>query len=219
MDSLFIPAKSDIHVILPKSLIYLLKNKNVSLVTTIQHLHEMEHVKEQLEKSAAEVQIAGQILGCNASATTKVDMNTDIYLYIGSGRFHPLQVAYNTGKNVICMNPFSEEFSEITEDEISAYKKNKKIARTTFLSSDIIGILVSTKPGQNKLSSALSLKKKLHKKGKKAYIFLAETLNPNDFENYREIQCLINTACPRINEDHYPKKVIDIEDALAAFSG
>ena len=68
-----------------------------------------------------------------------------------------------------------------------------------YLSSKEIGIIVSTKPGQNKLKKALELKKKI--KDKNCHIFLADTVNPAEFENFPFIECWINTACQRFADD------------------
>ncbi|MFA5084489.1 MAG: diphthamide synthesis protein, partial [Candidatus Paceibacterota bacterium] len=63
------------------------------------------------------------------------------------------------------------------------------------------GILVSTKPGQNKTKQALALKKKLEHEGKKAYIFSFDNFDINQLENFPEIKCWINTMCPGLSRE------------------
>ena len=70
-----------------------------------------------------------------------------------------------------------------------------------------IGIIVSTKPGQERLKKAFDLKKRI--KDKNCYIFAADTINPAEFDNFNFIECWINTACPRFADDK--KGVINYE--------
>lgn len=196
MKTLFIEAKStaDIKPVIEKSLKLL--PKKVCLVTTVQHKHNLKKIKEIINKSGKKAIIGGQILGCDVSAAKKIKDKIDAFLYIGSGEFHPLGVALETNKKVIIANPLSKQVSEIKKADIDKYKKKQKGALIKFLSSKTIGILVSLKPGQNKLKQALKLKKNL--KNKKTYIFIADTIDLNQLENFPFIECWINTACPRL---------------------
>ena len=81
-------------------------------------------------------------------------------------------------------------------------RKKGKLLR--FYSAKSYGILVSTKQGQYKLKKALELQKKL----KNSFIFIFNTLNLNELENFPDIDCWINTACPRIEG----KSIINLED-------
>jgi len=74
-----------------------------------------------------------------------------------------------------------------------------------FYSADNIGILVSTKPGQNNLKEAIELKKKLKKN---CYIFVSDMINEAELENFPFIQAWVNTACPRIEG----KNIVNAED-------
>ncbi|MBW2977209.1 2-(3-amino-3-carboxypropyl)histidine synthase subunit [Candidatus Woesearchaeota archaeon] len=196
MKGLFIEAKytGNIKPVIGKSLKLL--PKKVGLVTTIQHKHQLKQIKEIVEKAKKKAVIGGQILGCDVSAAKKIKNKVDAFLYIGSGEFHPLGVALETNKKVIVANPLSNEVSELKKQDVENYKKKQKGALIKFLSSKTVGILVSLKPGQQKLEQALGLRKNL--KNKKAYIFIADTLDLNQLENFPFIECWINTACPRL---------------------
>ena len=65
-----------------------------------------------------------------------------------------------------------------------------------FLNSKKVGILVSLKPGQERLKEALKLSKKLEKE---AYLFLFNNISPAEFENFPQIGSWVNTACPRLD--------------------
>ncbi|MBW2996187.1 diphthamide synthesis protein [Candidatus Woesearchaeota archaeon] len=193
MEMLFIEAKSkaDVKKAVEKAMKYL--PKKVGIVTTAQHKHKLKEVKKILEEKGIKAEIGGQVLGCDASAAKKI--KADVILYVGSGRFHPIEVQLETGKKVVMANPLTNEAKVLEKEEVEKLKKQQKGALMKFLSSDNIGIIVSTKPGQEKLKKAMELKKRL--KDKNCYIFLADTINPAEFENFPFIECWVNTACPR----------------------
>jgi diphthamide biosynthesis enzyme Dph1/Dph2-like protein len=65
----------------------------------------------------------------------------------------------------------------------------------------MVGILVTTKPGQNQSKGVELLREKLEKAGKQVFIFLADEINFGSLENFNFIEVWINSACPRIVED------------------
>ena len=199
METLFIEAKSglDLAEVLKKVKV---KGK-VGLVTTVQHLHKLKDAKKIIKDSI----IGGQILGCDVSAAERIKDKVDVFVYIGTGAFHPLGVALKTGKDVIVANPLTNQVSKVSKKDIENYRKKVKGLYLRFLNAKKIGILVSTKPGQHHLRQALELQKKLKKP---SYIFLANNFSENDLENYPDIDIFINTACPRIEF----KKVVNLED-------
>lgn len=200
MKLLFIPAKAkvDLSEILKK---IKLKGK-IGLVAAVQYVHTLEEVQKHVPDSI----IAGQVLGCNAEQPYKVRDKVDAFLYIGSGRFHPIAVAMITKKPTYIANPITNEFSEISQKEIDDYQKKKKGKQLMFLSAKKVGILVSMKPIQQLYQKALELKQKL--KDKESFIFVTNTFDASQFENFNDIDCWINTACPRIEG----KNIINLED-------
>ena len=206
MESVFIEAKSDLDIskAVKKAIKYL--PKKVGIVTTAQHKGKLKEIKKILEEKGIKVEIGGQVLGCNAKNAVKVNSKVDAFLYVGSGRFHPIQIQLETGKKIVMANPFVDEVKVLEKEEVEKLKKQQQGALIKFLSSDIIGIIVSSKPGQNKMKKALELKKKMKKK---CYIFIADTINYNELENFPFIQCWINTACPRFADDK--KGVVNYE--------
>ncbi|MBN2111578.1 diphthamide synthesis protein [Candidatus Woesearchaeota archaeon] len=202
MRTLFIEAKSNAELKLSKEQIKKLPKK-IGIATTIQHLHRIKEVQKQIPGSI----MAGQILGCNASSARKIKNEVDAFLYVGSGVFHPIEIAIETGKEVFCFNPFTKVLSKIDEKEIGKYRKKKMASLARFLSSEKIGILVSTKPGQNRMKDALKL---AERKDREYYIFAFDTLNELDLENFPFIKCWVNTACPRIADEK--ARIVNIDD-------
>lgn len=199
MKTLFIEAKSkiDISEVIKK---VKLPGK-IGLITTVQFLDQLPNVKKILKDSIS----GGQILGCNISNAEKIKDEVDCFLYIGDGQFHPLIVAVKTGKEVYVANPLANKVSKIDKKDVGDFKKRQKGALLRFLNAEKIGILVSTKPGQYNLEKALKLKKSLKKE---SFIFIFDTLDLKDLENFRNVDCWVNTACPRIEG----KNIINIED-------
>jgi 2-(3-amino-3-carboxypropyl)histidine synthase len=218
MKTIFIPAKYTGKIDFSKIQLDKLPVK-VGIVTTAQFLDKTTEIKQYLEKNNKEVFIvkdkqknAGQLLGCDVGAAIKIQDKVDAFLYVGSGSFHPLGVALKTNKVVFQFNPVSNIFSKLDEKEIENYNKAKKSRYVRFLSADNIGILVSTKPGQNSYSKAVEIKEKLEKKGKKCFIFVFDTLDANEMENFPFIDFWVNTACPRIADDKDKKNVIGMDE-------
>jgi len=202
MKTLFIDAKSDADISIPKDQIKKLPKK-VGIATTIQHLHKIKDIQKQIPGSI----IAGQILGCSAEAAKNIENKVDAFLYIGSGEFHPLEIAYETKKEVFCFNPSSKKLSKITQADVQRHEARKRTSLIKFLSADKVGIMVSTKPGQNRMEDAEKLSKR---KDKEYFLFAFDTLSELDMDNFPFIQCWVNTACPRI-ADGKPN-IINIDD-------
>ncbi|MBW2985978.1 2-(3-amino-3-carboxypropyl)histidine synthase subunit [Candidatus Woesearchaeota archaeon] len=202
MKVLHIHAKSKAEVKLSESALNALPAK-LGVVTTIQHLHKLDEVIAQLKSGVK----GGQVLGCNVDSAKQISDKVDAFLFIGSGEFHPVAVALGTGKKVFKWNPFTEQLSVVQDEEVEKYKKRKKASLVKFLSSDRVGVLVSTKHGQSRFDEAQKL---ADKKDKKYYLFAFDTLNISDLENFPFIQVWVNTACPRIADEK--PNIINIDE-------
>lgn len=208
MQTIFIEAKSTAPVLqVVKKIIDKLPDK-IGIVTTIQHLYKIKEVEKFLQENHRHPIIAGQILGCNADAAKKIQNQVNAFLYIGSGEFHPIHVAIETGKKVFIANPISGGTSEIKQEDLEKIRKSDKVAMSKFMFAKEIGILVSTKPGQENLKKAIELKNRL--KDKNCYILIADTIDFSQLENFNFIECWVNTACPRIKQDR--KDIINLKD-------
>ena len=213
MKTLFIEAKYQGKIDTNKLKVDSLPEK-IGLITTVQFVDYLDKIKTHLEKKGKKVLVGkgkqkypGQILGCDAKSPLEIQNKVDAFLYIGTGRFHPLIVGVKTKKPVFTFNPISGKLSKLENKDIENYKKRKKSALVKFLSSDIIGIIVSTKPGQYYDIKKLKLEKKYPKK--EFYTFITETIDYNQLENFPFIQAWVNTACPRIEEDI---RIVNVED-------
>jgi diphthamide biosynthesis enzyme Dph1/Dph2-like protein len=186
--TLFIPAKSKHKIKLPD--ISGLP-KNLALVYSIQFKDQAEKIKEKISKSKNLVLFA-QVLGCTQ---LKAPKKAQAILLIGQGKFHAAGLAIENKIPVYIIN--SRKIEKITSQDIKKIEQKQKIAYLKYLNADKIGILVSAKPGQQNFKKALRLKK--DQKSKDSYLFIANELNTNEFENFPQINSWINTACRRMD--------------------
>jgi len=196
--TIFIPAKS--KATLNKSKIKDLSKKlpkDLAIAYSIQY----QELAFEIRKILANHNITSiiQILGCSQP---KFPKNTKAVLLIGSGRFHAVSLAYETKLPVYILE--KNQLTNISEKDIELYEKKNKASYVKFLNANNIGILISTKPGQENLKRALNLKKKLKKN---SYLFISNAINISEFENFA-LDAWINTACPRIDMD---SSVINID--------
>ncbi len=201
MNVIFVSAAYKKHFSISNSFIKELPNR-VGLVATIQFLGFLNSIKKEIEKNGKKAIIGGQILGCDSNNALKIKDKVDCFLFIGSGKFYILRIAMNLDREmpIFNLNPLSSELTKFDWQEIRKLKQKQKAQEIRILSADRVGIFVSTKSGQLHLDRALKIKEDLEKKDKKAYIFMADLLDQNQFENF-DVQAWVNTACPGLFYD------------------
>ena len=231
MRVIFVEAHYNVDLLMPQDVLDKLKEfsgkfgRKVGLVTTVQHWLKLNELKEQLKKEGFDVFTSrgnrakheGQILGCDVAAATNIKDKVDFFIYIGTGRFHPIAVSVFTDKPVLKYDPFSKDIKELKSGEVDLYKKHIRAGQVVFLNSNKIGILMSEKSGQKNFNLAMKLKELLEKKGKKAYVLAFDTLDFSQLENFPFIECFVNTACPRLIDDYskFPKPVVNASDIIS----
>ncbi len=222
----YIPYRVDIDLSSLTKAVEELKKRKVekfALVTTVQHSHQIKEMKEFFEKQGLSpftsrgfwAREEGQILGCDVKAG--IIEGVENVLYVGTGLFHPLAF-YGVEKRVFVFNPFSKEFSEITE-RIKRAEKTRKSLITRALYANKFLILVSTKPGQHYPKRALWVKKELEKVGKEALIVVSNTFDKDSLFNFMA-DAYVNTACPRIMDDFeaYEKPILNLDMVVELLS-
>ncbi len=204
---LFIEAysKIDINNILIKSLKFLQNYKKIGVVTTIQHLHLINQMKDLLTQNGKEVVTKegagtkkGQVLGCNFSAIKDVD--ADAFLFVGSGNFHALGITLFTEKPVFIADPYMNEVRTIEEFRGKILRiRFAKITKAA--DAQKFGIIVSSKRGQFRLDLAKSLKNMINKEKKEAFIIMLDNVSPDLLLPYMDLDAFVVTACPRVAID------------------
>ncbi len=208
--TIFIEAHSKVDVTpaVEKALPHL--EGTVGLISTAQHIHKLDEVKEFLSEKGLKTIIGrgkgrtahdGQVLGCNFSSATSISSDVDCYLFIGSGNFHAIGVAIATQKPVFIADPYLNEVREIEEEKDKLMRqRHGAIARAR--NADSYGILVGTKPGQIRLQLAYDLNEVAEKHGNKAYILVMHEFSPMNLKPLK-LDAYVSTACPRIAIDEY----------------
>ncbi len=195
--------------LLPQSLSHINGYKRIGLVTTIQHVHQLDAIRSFYESSSHEVVIGkpygfakarGQILGCDVGSAASIDSKVDAIVYFGGGIFHPLGAVLATKKPFFVIEPFQgtiERFDGYRE----LYAKRRRARILRALDAKSIGILLTTKNGQHNESLARLLKARIEKAGMSAGILVAGTFDFESLDNMLEFDAFVNTACPRIAVD------------------
>ncbi len=165
--------------------------KKLAIAYSIQYKKLAEQIKNSLSLTH-EITKFIQVLGCSKP---KFPKNTKAILLISNGKFHAVSLSKESKLPVYLLD--NNNFSLINEKEIKKLEQKRKTSYLKFLYAEKIGILISTKYGQQRLKKALTLKNKL--KQKKKYFFIANEINIKEFENFPHIQSWINSACPRID--------------------
>ena len=180
--------------------------KRIVLVTTVQHIPQLNKMELFLEKAGKEVligkggsaQYSGQVLGCDGGSASSVAKEADAILYVGDGKFHPTGI--KSTLPIFALNPHTGICVQKNED-VEKLQKRKQGAMIKLLECKTFAILLSTKIGQFALASAQNAKKKLNEAGFVAEIMVSNEFNPVSLANFPQFEGYINTGCPRISED------------------
>ena len=203
-----------------------LKKKNftkISLVTSSQYIHSMQKVKEIFEYHGYEVVIGrgkghlndGQVFGCEFYPVYHTKDQVDAYLFLGQSIFHSASVAIVTQKPTFMLDPYFNEYSEISD---IARKLEKKAILTVYKAQDAktIGIIIGLKEGQFANIKALELKRLLELAGKKIMLIAMTEITDERLLSFEDIDAFIQVACPRIGTDnHFHKPVLSVPQAIS----
>ncbi|TRO49377.1 diphthamide biosynthesis enzyme Dph2 [Candidatus Bathyarchaeota archaeon] len=191
--------------VVEKAIPLLSKYDKIGLVTTVQHVHTLDAVREILVRDGKTVVVgdagrmpySGQVIGCDYSNVKSVANGVDVFLFIGGGRFHALGIALNTSKPTIIADPYENTAYSITEDAKRVLKQRYACIEEAG-HAKTFGILIGLKIGQKRLDEALKIKETAEKNGKTAFLFAVRELSPETFMEFPSIDAYVNTACPRI---------------------
>ncbi len=201
----------------------LLKGKTVSLITDSQHLHQIESVKNVLEKNNVIVKIGkgkgqlndGQVFGCEFYPASETMGDVDANIFLGQSNFHAAGVALATNKPTYVIDPYFNEVREIS-DFAKKLKKRSTLAIYNAVDAQTFGIIVGLKEGQLSKLTALKFKKELESKGKIVHLIALTEVTNERIRNLKGIDAFIQVACPRISTDNeFDKSVLSTPQATA----
>ena len=201
----------------------LLKGKTVSLITDSQHLHQIEYVKNVLEKNNVGVKIGkgkgqlndGQVFGCEFYPASETMGDVDANIFLGQSNFHAAGVALATNKPTYILDPYFNEVREIS-DFAKKLKKRSTLAIYSAAEAQTFGIIIGLKEGQLSKLTALKFKKELESKGKTVHLIALTEVTNERIRNLKGIDAFIQVACPRISTDNeFDKPVLSTPQATA----
>lgn len=187
--------------------------KRIGIVTTAQHQHKLQEMADAMKAAgfepivgAGDNRLAGyaQLLGCNFTAGTSIEDDVDGFVYVGSGDFHPIAIAWGTEKPVVLADPYSNEVRTI-DHVIDQLMRQRFAAIQRANGAQAFGILVGTRVGQERLKLAKGLKKLLEQHGKEAHLIALDFFSWDNLQYFRHLDALVNTSCPRITTDDYAR--------------
>ncbi|HEV8049842.1 MAG TPA: diphthamide biosynthesis enzyme Dph2 [Thermoplasmata archaeon] len=195
--------------------------RRLGLVASVQHLDLVPPFVAALERRGYVVrqgtgdrrlQYPAQALGCNYTSAEAVEGDVDAFLFLGTGRFHPLGLAFAVTKPVWSLDPLRDEVEPPIDR--SALVRKRQLLVATCRNARRWGILVSTFAGQNRTATALALQSRARARGFDAELFVGDRIDPRDLLG-RDVDAYVNTACPRIaldDSDLYPKPVLTVPE-------
>jgi 2-(3-amino-3-carboxypropyl)histidine synthase len=197
---IFEPYRVDFDPAVLEKALPLLTRTTVGLVTTVQHVHLIPAMEAFLRSRGIEARVSpgsgrtphpGQVLGCCFSAA-RIPGAEEI-LFIGTGVFHPVGMALTTGLRVIALDPLTGTAQEVNGD---ALRRRRFATMEKARGAGAVGIIVSTKQGQQRLDLA----RRLVSLSPSAVIVTMREVSPDELLNLG-FAAYVNTACPRLAYD------------------
>jgi len=217
-------AKIGIKEALKEALPYLESWSKIGLVTTVQHIHQLDEAKNMLEDAGKTVFVgeadpakhSGQVIGCDFGNAQSVSDKVEAYLFVGGGRFHAMGVALATGKPTVIADPY-EKVAYPIQDQARRVIMQRWGNISEAKEAKSFGVLISLKSGQMRLRAAMDIKEKLEQHGLKATLFALREVTPSALMQFPSIDAFVNTACPRLSLDdapHFGKPLLYLNEAL-----
>ncbi|MGA7923225.1 MAG: diphthamide biosynthesis enzyme Dph2 [Thermoplasmata archaeon] len=197
--------------------------RRLGLVASVQHLDLVDPLIEELARVGYVVRTkmgdrrlayAAQALGCNYTGAESLASEVDAFVFLGTGRFHPLGLAYSVDRPVFSLDPLQATLDPPLDRTRLIRDRLLMVARAR--DAQRFGILVSTFVGQNRSSMAQALQRKLLTHGREGEILQFGRLESGDLIG-RAVDAYVNTACPRIALDDwalYPKPMLTPPELL-----
>jgi len=197
----------------------------LGLVASVQHLDLLPRLTLALQAHGITLQTGtgdhrlsypSQALGCNYTSAQSISATVDAYLFVGTGRFHPVGLAYAVGKPVWSLDPLQNRLEPPIDRASLVRDRQLLVARA--MDARTFGIIVSSFSGQNRSAMAAALVDRARRAGRSAEILVADRVDPRDLEG-RNLDAYVCTACPRIALDDYrlyPKPMLTPPEFLMA---
>jgi 2-(3-amino-3-carboxypropyl)histidine synthase len=199
--------------------------RSLGLVASVQHLDLVEPLREALGRRGYQTRVGegdrrlaypAQALGCNYTGAEAIVEKVDAFLFLGTGRFHPIGLAFAVDRPVHALDPVQVELALPLDRARMIADRQIMVARAH--SARRFGILVSSLVGQDRSPTARALQRKAEEHGREAEVLQFGRLDPADLVG-RDFDAFVNTACPRIALDDselYPLPMLTVPEFLMA---
>jgi len=215
--------KTDLKELLTKLIPNIKEFKKLGLVSSIQHINQLENIKSTLELQNKEIIIPnkkgyshydGHVVGCEYNSLKVIEDKVDAFLVIGN-RFHSLGAALSVKKPVFLIDTYNQEILDMSKFKDKILKQ-RAIAISKVKHARSIGIIIGTKPGQI-FGNFKVIKDKFKKLGKEVTVVTMNEITQDKLTNLYNIEAFVELACPRIAvEDYgkYDKPIITFKESL-----
>lgn len=199
--------------------------RRLGLVASVQHLDLVAPLVDRLTERGYSVRVGSggprlrypaQALGCNYSSAETVANEVDAFLFLGTGRFHPLGLAFAVDRPVWSLDPLQATLEPPIDR--AALIRRRQLLVASVRDARRWGVLVSSFSGQHRPTMAHALVRHAVARGREAHLLTFDRLDPRDLEG-RDLDAYVNTACPRIALDDsalYPKPMLTPPEFLMA---
>ena len=180
--------------------------KIIAILFKSDDMRQIKHIEEM------------EVLGCEREKIKEVGKKVEAFMVVSPGLFYGLGPAIWTDREtyiidlykqqVVNMRKYAKKYLSLIAYNISKIKD-----------ADNIGVIIVLKSGQFNFRTAMNLKRKIEKLGKRVYLITMEELTPEKLRYFIDIDLFIQTGCPRIsidNLDIFDKPVLNVEQALIA---
>jgi 2-(3-amino-3-carboxypropyl)histidine synthase len=173
--------------------------QKVGIVTTVQHIHNIDRIAQVLkdagkepviQKGDSRITYPGQVLGCNFTSAPK---DVDSILFVGTGNFHPMGIRLATNIPVISADPFTNEARAVDVERIL---RQRYAVISKAMDAKKWGIIIGMKSGQKRLDMALKLKELA---GDAVLISIHE-ISSDRLLSFK-VDAYVSTVCPRVAID------------------
>lgn len=203
------------------------KYNKIGLLSSVQFVKSLSNIKKFLEDNGKQALIGkgrndgralydGQILGCDLAPALAIKDKVECFLFVGSGKFHALGADLKTEKPIFVLDLEKKEINKMDSEK---FLKQRYIAIALAKDARTFGILVSTKRGQMNAKGAEHIKKRLESQGKRAFIIAFDEIKSEKLEGVG-LDCLVNTACPRIaieDRTSFKKPILNLDELEEIF--
>ncbi len=217
-------AKISVRETVKKTIPLLEHWNNIGLVTTVQHVYQLDETRELLIKAgktvvlgdAGRIKYPGQVIGCDYSNAKSISEEVEAFLFVGGGRFHAMGVAIATLKPTVIADPY-EKKAYLIHDEVKKMLKQRWASISNARKAQRFGVLIGLKTGQKKIKKSLKIKERMQKSGRKVTLFALREITPEALLQFPSIEAFVNTACPRLSLDdtqRFHKPILTFNETL-----